>query len=202
MKISEHKERVVLFVDYQNVFNSARERFHRNGPRCSADGQIEPVRLGQLLASRRRRPSRLGEVRVYRGVPDPTRQPEANAANSRQTVAWTKDPLVSVFRRPLRYPRGWPAIPAQEKGVDVALAIDMVRLALRREYDAAILFSTDTDLVPALEAIREIKAHVEVASWRGSNPLRFPGGATLPWCHFLSAGDYRQVADPRDYSRS
>jgi hypothetical protein len=56
--MSEHKERVVLFVDYQNVFNSARERFHRDGPRCSADGQIEPVRLGQLLASRRRRPSR------------------------------------------------------------------------------------------------------------------------------------------------
>jgi NYN domain len=201
MKPSEHKERVVLFVDYQNVFNSARERFHRTGPRCLTDGQIEPVRLGHLLASRRQRPSQLAEVRVYRGHPDSTRQPRTRAANDRQTASWMKDPLVSVFRRPLRYPRGWPAIPAQEKGVDVALAIDMVRLALRSDYDAAILFSTDTDLVPALEAVREIKAHVEVASWRGGNPLRYPGGAKLPWCHFLGADDYRKVADHVNYSR-
>ena len=32
---------------------------------------------------------------------------------------------ITAIRRPLRYPRGWPTIPAQEKGVDVALAVDL-----------------------------------------------------------------------------
>jgi NYN domain len=58
---------------------------------------------------------------------------------------------VTVVQRPLRYPKAWPAEKAQEKGVDVALAVDFVVMAVTRVYDVGILVSTDTDLVPALE---------------------------------------------------
>jgi uncharacterized LabA/DUF88 family protein len=61
-----------------------------------------------------------------------------------------RDLRVTVVRRQLRYPKSWPVEPAQEKGIDVALAVDFVRLACENAYDVDILFSRDADLVPAL----------------------------------------------------
>ena len=42
-----------------------------------------------------------------------------------------------------------------EKAVDVMLAVDMVRLAERGEYDAAYLLSADGDYTPAVNAVKE-----------------------------------------------
>ena len=42
-----------------------------------------------------------------------------------------------------------------EKGVDTALAIDMIQLAIDNVYDVAILGSTDADLCPAVRFIYE-----------------------------------------------
>ncbi len=41
-----------------------------------------------------------------------------------------------------------------EKGVDVRLAVEMIRLARENKYDTAYLISSDTDLVPAVEEVR------------------------------------------------
>lgn len=41
-----------------------------------------------------------------------------------------------------------------EKGVDVQIAVDMIKLARENFYDAAYLLSSDSDLVPA---VREVK---------------------------------------------
>lgn len=40
-----------------------------------------------------------------------------------------------------------------EKGVDTAIATDMIRLAWEQAYDVAVLVSSDRDLVPAVEFI-------------------------------------------------
>jgi uncharacterized LabA/DUF88 family protein len=198
-------DRVIVFLDYQNVFAGARSSFHRP-PHAATDGQIDPVALGNLLVSRRVRPSQLQQVRIYRGMPDASREPRPHGANDRQTAAWRRSPLVEVLRRPLRYPPEWPASKAKEKGVDVALGIDVVRLAVQGAYDVGVLFSTDTDLVPALEAVMEIRtvgAHIEVAAWtcdgQRRSRLRLPG-SDLPWCHYLTGADYRSVADKIDYT--
>ena len=189
-----------MFVDYQNVLSTARRTFHPR-PHRSADGQVDPLALGRLLVAKRRRPSVLEQVRVYRGLPDPVRERMTYAANQRQAAAWdTHAPVVATFRRPLRYPKGWPRERAIEKGVDVALAVDFVRLAASGTYDVGVLFSMDTDLVPALEAGRDY-AHVEVAAWKGSN-RRLAIGQNLPWCHFLDRGDYDAVRDGTDYGKA
>ena len=39
----------------------------------------------------------------------------------------------------------------EEKGVDTAIATDMIRLAWEQVYDIGILVSSDADLVPAVE---------------------------------------------------
>ena len=107
--------------------------------------------------------------------------------------------------RPLRYPYGWPREKAQEKGVDVELAVDFISMAIRREYDVGILFSTDTDLRPALEAVFSLRPGpwCEVAAWRqpaGYSP-RLTIRANLPWCHWLSDQDFQSVADRTNYAR-
>lgn len=43
----------------------------------------------------------------------------------------------------------------QEKGVDVRLSVDMLRDAYHRKTDTFVLVSSDTDILPSVQAIRE-----------------------------------------------
>ena len=109
-----------------------------------------------------------------------------------------------VLTRTLRYPRDWPDDPAREKGVDAALAIDFVALALDRKYDVGVIFSTDTDLVPALEFVRtrlSSRCHVATAARKGHSPRKpFVVQGRPVWCHHLDRQDYEAVADYSNYA--
>lgn len=59
-----------------------------------------------------------------------------------------------------------------EKGVDVQLAIDMVRYAVENTYDLAYLLSGDGDFSPAVETARTFGKRVFVASPDASKKLR------------------------------
>src|SRR5919112_1014584 len=48
-----------------------------------------------------------------------------------------------------------------EKGVDVRLAVEMIRFAREDRYDQAYLLSSDTDLVPAVEEVRSFGKTVQ-----------------------------------------
>ncbi|OGH74147.1 MAG: hypothetical protein A3C90_03475 [Candidatus Magasanikbacteria bacterium RIFCSPHIGHO2_02_FULL_51_14] len=48
-----------------------------------------------------------------------------------------------------------------EKGVDVQIAVDMLAGAYENQYDAALLVSSDTDLVPAIVKMKERGKAVE-----------------------------------------
>jgi hypothetical protein len=59
-----------------------------------------------------------------------------------------------------------------EKGIDVALTIDFAVMAVRGEFDVGVIFSTDTDLKPALEFVAGLgegkpggMPRAEVAAW-------------------------------------
>lgn len=47
-----------------------------------------------------------------------------------------------------------------EKGVDVRLAIDIVTMAQAKRYDTAIIISSDTDLIPAMQAAQHSKREI------------------------------------------
>jgi uncharacterized LabA/DUF88 family protein len=51
-----------------------------------------------------------------------------------------------------------------EKAVDVMLAVDIVLLALRDEFDAAYILSADGDYTPAAKAARDLNKKVYAAS--------------------------------------
>jgi len=50
-----------------------------------------------------------------------------------------------------------------EKGVDVFLAVDMVRMAYQHSYDTAILVSGDGDFSVAVKTVKDTGKHVELA---------------------------------------
>lgn len=188
-------DRVVVFFDYQNVSGWAKRCFE------TSDGHVWPKATAELLVSRRRRPSELVETRVYRGRPNPTRQGVSARANDRQAADWEATG-VTVVRRNLQYPSQWPSAPASEKGIDVALAVDLVKYAIRGDIDAAIVFTSDKDILPAIELVYwETSCHVELACWSGGHRLRIDD-TQVPWCHFLNEGDFLHVQDPTDYADS
>lgn len=193
---------VTVFVDYQNVHMSGHEMFCDYGSRVE-DCLVHPLKLAELLVSRRAPGGVVEAVRVYRGRPNPQHQPRMVSFNDQQMSAWQRDPRVTVLRRMLQYPHdyGEPGCVdrPREKGVDVHLAIDLVRLGLLGKYETAILCSRDTDLVPALEAVRDLRGpHVEVATWEGASRLRLPGKKL--WCHNLTRQDWEAVRDVRHYA--
>ena len=48
-----------------------------------------------------------------------------------------------------------------EKGVDVKLAVDLLVGAYDDLYDVAVIISSDTDLIPAIQKVRYLKKEVE-----------------------------------------
>jgi hypothetical protein len=199
--------RVCVFLDWQNRCYRAREAFCTPGA-PSVYGQVDPLRLGRLLAARVPEGALTG-VRVYRGRPNRHHEARSHAAFRRQTGRWiaSGEGLVTLAARDLRYPREWPTQPAQEKGIDVALAVDFVLMAARGDYDVGIMFSSDTDLIPALEAVVALGPGdlpaCEVAAWaRPQSRARTLAvrGARLRR-HLLDTADFLAVADDADYTQ-
>lgn len=200
-------KRVSVFIDYQNAYRGARESFFaRTDPHTS--GQFDPLGLGQRIAARPRpAPTEgcvLGEVRVYLGRPDPRKDPRTYTPHMKQCARWTTGG-VAVVTRMLRYPPAFPAQRPEEKGIDVALAIDFIAGALDNTYDVGVIFSTDTDLKPALEfVLRRCSSTktVEVAAWRSpaARPRLSVAGASI-WCHYFWPPDFNAIADTTDYNR-
>jgi hypothetical protein len=89
----------------------------------------------------------------------------------------------------------------------VQLAIDVVAGAVDGRYDVGIIFSTDTDLRPALEFVAQRfkgSPRVESAAWKGvaANRGIFATSPRRTWCHYLDRTDYETVHDERDYNVS
>ncbi len=196
---------VIVFIDAQNFYRNARQAFFNDETDPYTLGQVRPLALGRLLASREA-DRELAGVRLYTGRPDAFFQPKGHSANVRQCRAWETEGCF-VFQRPLRYPPGWPHVRGrgpEEKGIDVAMAVDLSRLAQDRRYDVGILCSGDTDLIPAVEDVLDgtTGVTIEVAGWRSE---RFRQRLSLPgrniWCHWLHWRDYERVRDDTDYTK-
>ncbi len=149
-------KRVIAFVDGQNLFHSAMKAFGYNYPNYDVKALSEAIcKLHDW---------KLKHVRFYTGVPD-------LRDNAYWHTFWSiKIPKMKMngiwtFKRKVRYSENTiekldgsteVQITRQEKGVDVRIAIDMIRLALKDEYDTALIFSEDQDFSEVVDEIRSI----------------------------------------------
>lgn len=197
-------ERVVVFVDYQNTYRSARYIYHNDtGPHML--GQINPSALGQLLVSRSPYDRELAAIRVYRGLPSSKHDSKGYGASRAQTATWVKDPLVTVKSRPLRYPKNYPLSNPEEKGVDVALAVDFVMGAAKGAFDVGVIMSLDTDLRPAIDTVMDelhgVRAEVAAFNNHGIHCPRLSVPGKKIWCHWIQPNEYTGLQDEHDYTQ-
>lgn len=198
------KERVAVFFDYENVHRTAHNLYSTPGTPTHSTA-FNPIKLAEKITAKRNRPSVLANIRVYRGRPVPEHQPIPASAFDLQQNAWKNDVRVVMRTRDLRYrfDQGDSRVfQAQEKGIDVSLAIDLVEAAFNETYDALIVFSCDTDLLPALELVKKLhKTHIEIACWHGANPLWLRDGLAqapprhFPYCHFLNEQTFTECEE-------
>ena len=149
-------DRLALFIDYQNAYRGARQACGRGDDHYIV-GQFDPLKLAKSIEKRHpsypgARPRQLVQVQIYRGMPGSTQSPDGYAAARKQTERWrraasTGGPHLEVCTRPLDYRTNQP----REKGIDVVLALDLAFNAAGGQFDVVVLFSGDSDLLPALE---------------------------------------------------
>lgn len=149
-------KRLCVFFDGQNLYHSAKEAFGYTYP------NFDPVALAQDVAHQNgwEDPT----VRFYTGMPSPSFDPRwSQFWSSKLQVLGSRG--VVTFTRALRYQKyetmnsdGSKATKyiGQEKGIDVRIAIDIVKGALRNEFDVALIFSQDQDLSEVADEVKSI----------------------------------------------
>ncbi len=156
-------KRAVGFVDGQNLFYAAKKAFGYPYP------NYDPKALAERIASDRG--WTLVETFFYTGIPDASDNPFWHHFwTAKLAVMGTRD--IQTFSRALRYRNQTVRLPnggvttiltGQEKGIDIRIALDVVRLARENRYDVALIFSQDQDLSEVAEEVRAIS--IQQARW-------------------------------------
>jgi uncharacterized LabA/DUF88 family protein len=197
-------KRTVAFLDGQNLFYAAKEAFGYTYPNYA------PLALARAVCDAKG--WNLAGVRFYTGVPDGQDNPFWNHFWTAKLAAMGTRGIVT-FSRPLRYRNQTIQLPdgttttvlvGQEKGVDVRLALDIVRLARRSEYDVALVFSQDQDLSEVADEIRQVSIDqdrwIKVACGFPSSPTsrNRRGINGTDWVR-IERRTYDGCLDPADY---
>jgi uncharacterized LabA/DUF88 family protein len=197
-------KRAVAFFDGQNLFHAAKEAFGYSFP------NFDPLKLAEAVCAARG--WGLARARFYTGVPSAQDDPTWNRFwNAKLAVLGTRN--VVTFSRPLRYQnrriklpdgREYTTLVGHEKGVDIRLALDVVRLALDGAFDVALLFSQDQDLSEVAQEIRQISGRydrwIKIASAFPSSPTyrNKRGIDGTDWIR-IDRATYDASLDPADY---
>jgi uncharacterized protein (TIGR00288 family) len=89
----------------------------------------------------------IGEVKQYEG----NKKSEILYANQQKLFTSLRNQNIEVKLGYLLMSNG----KYHEKGVDVQIAVDIVRGAIKNEYDICYVISSDTDLLPAIQTAKE-----------------------------------------------
>ncbi|MFH0847575.1 MAG: NYN domain-containing protein, partial [Chloroflexota bacterium] len=145
--------RTIVFIDGQNLYHGAKEAWRPQpaiGPSRyswpSYDVQILAMTLTSRISGRL-----LSQIRFYTGVPD-----------ANQDIQWHNfwtNKLRFLKNCGIETYKGRINNSGQEKGVDVSIAIDLVRLTYEQQFEVAIIVSQDWDFGPAIALCKNIASN-------------------------------------------
>lgn len=144
------------FFDAQNLYRHAKDAFGHIHP------NFDPTKLHAAVCATHSWTPNL--CRFYTGVPEHARDPQWTGYWNNRVMA-LKRAGVSVTTRKLRYhdtivsnPDGssQTVTSVKEKGIDVRLALDIVKYARAKSYNVAVIYSQDQDLCEVVEEVKEI----------------------------------------------
>lgn len=197
-------KRAVAFVDGQNLFYAAKKAFGYRFPNYSPKALAERISASRGWT--------LSQTFFYTGIPDATDNPFWNHFwTAKLAVMGTRG--IRTFSRSLRYRNQTVHLPGggsttilvgEEKGVDVRLALDVVRMARENHYDVALIFSQDQDLSEAADEVKAISAQqgrwIKVACAFPVSPTaeNLRGINGTEWIT-IDRATYDACLDPNDY---
>lgn len=204
----------VIVIDYQNIHLTGHGLWCPEGE-APHHCLIHPLHYANQVLQRRNLIRRLvaerdgqdfedatlAKVYSFRGLPSNEHDPMAYRRSQAQKAEWTRDPRSEVIYRPLKYykkPGG--RMEVKEKGIDVLVALELVKsAATRKGSDVIILAAHDTDQEPALQLVYQLVGkYVETAGWMNSKRLRVPGGQT--WHTQLEEDSFDRSRDRKVYA--
>ncbi len=140
-------ERICIFIDGSNFYFQLKE--------LKSSVKIDYHQFSQALTGEERQ-----LVRTYYYICPPTQDQKNSFHDQQKFFSYLKNTPYLQLQFGSLDVHGTTQV---EKGVDVRLAVDMVSLAFAHVYDTAILVSSDADLVPAVEQVKNLGKHVEYA---------------------------------------
>lgn len=204
MLLEPSPKRAIVFIDGQNLFHAALKAFGHTYP------NIDPLKLSQALCLQRQ--WQMTAVRFYTGVPDVDDDPRWHHFWMAKKLAMTRSGIY-VYSRPLRYRNKSVTLSdgtqhtflvGEEKGIDVRIALDIINLAHKREYDVALVLSQDQDLSDVADELRVIAREqqrwIRVASAFPHSPTvkKTRGINGTEWIR-IDREMYDACRDPKDY---
>jgi len=204
MPIEPAVKRTIVFVDGQNMYHHVRAAFGYTFP------NYDVQRLADAVCAKHG--WSLTRVHFYTGVPDPADNAFWHSFWSNKLAMMGRRGVV-IYSRSLVYRNKTIQLPnraqhtflsGEEKGIDVRLALDVLDLAHRNEFDVALIFSQDQDLselVPLLHTVAALKQRwIKIASAFPDSPTASyrRGIDRTDWCR-IDRATYDACLDPRDY---
>jgi uncharacterized LabA/DUF88 family protein len=152
-----NEEKIVIFIDGSNLYFSVKRAFG-----------ITKVDFHKLLEFLRQGRKLLRAYFYITSVPDQKDKEEARKQqkflNFLRNVPYLEIKYGRLEKRETKCNAcGVKSVCWVEKGVDVNLAVDMVRMAYQNSYDTAIIVSGDGDFSSAVEAVKNAGKNVELA---------------------------------------
>jgi uncharacterized LabA/DUF88 family protein len=200
------EKRATTFIDGQNLFFAAKEAFGYNFPNYDVKALSENIcrQLGFTL----------NQIPFYTGIPDPADDPNKSHFWAGKLSVMGKQGI-EVFSRTLRYRNRkvrltdgseHSFLAGEEKGIDVRIALDVIRLAHRKAYDVAVIFSQDQDLSEVAEEIRVVAQEQNrwikvVSAFPFSAASRNRRGINKTDWVKIDRATYDACLDRRDYRR-
>lgn len=156
MPIEPREKRVCAFIDGQNLFYAAKHAFGHSYPNYDPQALASKICVAKGW--------QLRETYFYTGVPDIRDDQRWHHFWSAKIASMGKRGI-HTFTRPLRYRNQTVLLPdglattvliGQEKGIDIRIALDVVRLARASHYDVVLIFSQDQDLSEVADEVKAI----------------------------------------------
>jgi len=141
------EDRVAIFIDGSNLYHALKNNFRRQ--------DLNFAEFANRLCGERR----LFRTYYYNVLQDPTQRPEGYKEQQEFLDSLRKTPYLEVRLGTTKMAQGIPV----EKGIDIMLATDLLYFAWNNFYDVAVLVSGDSDFAYALQAVKNMGKHVEVA---------------------------------------
>lgn len=171
------KERVAIFIDGSNFYHGLKS--------CICNTKVDFTRFSKLLCGDRE----LVRAYYYNAPVNQQEFPDIYKDQQRffnslktvpyfvlklgrlekRTVKVDKDALIKTFgediAKTILEKWGEVIVTYVEKGVDIDLATDMLRLAYNNAYDTAVIVTGDGDFVSAVTGVKDMGKHVENANF-------------------------------------